>query len=178
MLNQTTLNKSGQKQVRASWENRPFWGQNGRGEKWNQPIQRKQRCLREKSLLTKGPKYLHPQIPSTDQSGKAEEYIRLLTEKNTVDFWKTCCLPEAATTQNMSVPEYAFPLAPWHCCTGMSQRGRNRYVAPVSPVGVQWDKNQAMEYAFSGGRSAQLSHHSRTSLRALQFILGKDGKTK
>lgn len=41
---------------------------------------------RKQSLLKKAPIYPHPQTPSADQRGKAEGYIRLLTERNTVDF--------------------------------------------------------------------------------------------
>ena len=55
------------------------------------------------------------------------------------------------TTQNKSAPECASLLSPWRCCTGMFQRGRNRYAAPVSPMRSNMKQNQARDTCFLGG---------------------------
>lgn len=104
-------------------------------EKWNQNLETAVIIFAKTGTTQTGSHMVTPSPNHFCWSQRwAQRYIRLLTEMNTVGFWKPCCLPEEVTTQSMSVPESAFPLSPWRCCTGMFQTGRNRYAVPVSPA--------------------------------------------
>lgn len=142
-------------------------------EKWNQYLETADTFFTKNKYYSNQLPYAPPPSNSFCWSQRqAKGYIRLLTEMNTVGFWKPCCLLEEVTTQSMSVPESAFPLSLWRCCTGMFQRDRNRYAVPVSPAKFQSDKMIQWGTWSQKGGQPNSRQFTVTSLRTLQLTQG------